>query len=205
MHLIGEPGVGILIFLLLTLQGGAMLVCTGRFLQFKAEGPMIVRIENCVNTAILILLFPVVAVLLTIGRYQTVDLTHLVVDMPGLVYGLEAGGMAFMVFGTVLIVLGFLALRKIFQPGGLAPRSEDSLVTWGIYSFVRNPLNSGVLFMTLGLAMAVQSISVLFLFAVYLILALQVLSLEEKQLSAAFGQTYRSYCQGVRRLVPFIY
>ena len=35
MHLIGEQGVGLLLFIVLTLQGVAMLVCTGRFLQIK--------------------------------------------------------------------------------------------------------------------------------------------------------------------------
>jgi hypothetical protein len=46
MHLIGEQGVGILLFVVLALQGGAMLICTRRFLQIKPEGQAIVMAEN---------------------------------------------------------------------------------------------------------------------------------------------------------------
>ena len=115
MQLVGEPGVGILLFFLMTVQGGAMLVCTGRFLQIRPQGPMIVRIENFFNTAILILFFPLVAVLLIIGRYKTIDPTHTAIAIPFLIRGLEAFGMALMIGGTALIVSGFVALRKTFQ------------------------------------------------------------------------------------------
>ena len=34
---------------------------------------------------------------------------------------------------------------------------------------------------------------------------ISVLSIEESQLSEAFGEAYRSYSREVKRLVPFIY
>jgi protein-S-isoprenylcysteine O-methyltransferase Ste14 len=205
MHLIGEQGVGIFLFVVLALQGGAMLVCTGRFLQIKPEGQGIVMAENYFNTAILILFIPLIAVSLIIGWYQILDLTHLAIAIPWLIYGLEAIGIALISCGTAMVVFGFLALRNTFQPGGFARRSQDPLVTWGIYSLVRNPLNTGVLSVTLGLALVVQSLFVIVLFIIYLILVLRVLSIEEIQLSLAFAEEYRSYSQKVRRLVPFIY
>ena len=205
MHLIGEQGIGVFLFAVLALQGGAMLACTGRFLQIKPEGQGIVMAENYFNTAILILFIPLIAVSLIIGWYQILDLTHLDIAIPWLVYGLEAIGIALIVCGTAMVVFGFLALRNTFQPGGFAPRSQDSLVTWGMYSFVRNPLNAGVLYLTLGLSLVVQSLFLIALSIIYLILVLRVLSLEENQLSEAFGEEYRSYSQKVSRLVPFIY
>jgi protein-S-isoprenylcysteine O-methyltransferase Ste14 len=205
MHLIGEQGVGIFLLVVLALQGGAMLVCTGRFLQIKPEGQGIVMAENYLNTAILILFIPLIAVSLIIGWYQILDLTHLATAIPWLIYGLEAIGIALIVCGTAMVVFGFLALRNTFQAGGFAPRSQDSLATRGVYSLVRNPLNAGVLSVTLGLALVVQSLFVIALFIIYLILVLRVLSVEENQLSEAFGEEYRSYSQKVRRLVPFIY
>jgi protein-S-isoprenylcysteine O-methyltransferase Ste14 len=205
MHLIGEQGVGILLFAALTAQGGAMLFCAKRFLQIKPEGPGLVIAENYFNTALLILFFPLVAVSLVLGWYQTLDLTHTAIAPHWLLYGLEAMGIALIIGGTAAVVLGFLALRTTFQPGGFAPRSQDTLVTRGIFSLVRNPLNAGVLAVTLGLALLVQSPLVFSLFIIYLILVLRVLSLEETQLSAAFGEEYQSYCQKVRRLVPYIY
>jgi protein-S-isoprenylcysteine O-methyltransferase Ste14 len=205
MHLIGEQAVGIFLFVVLALQGGAMLVYTGRFLQIKPEGQGIVMAENYCNTAILMLFIPLIAVSLIIGWYQTSDLTHVAIAVPWLIYGLEAIGIALIICGTAMVVFGFLALRNIFQPGGFAPRSQDPLVTWGIYSLVRNPLNTGVLSVTLGLALVVQSVFVIALFIIYLMLVLRVLSIEENHLSVAFAEEYRSYSQKVKRLVPLIY
>ncbi|MBN1225938.1 MAG: isoprenylcysteine carboxylmethyltransferase family protein, partial [Deltaproteobacteria bacterium] len=67
------------------------------------------------------------------------------------------------------------------------------------------PLNAGVLSVTLGLALVVQSLFVIALFIIYLMLVLRVLSIEENQLSEAFAEEYRAYSQKVKRLVPFIY
>jgi len=205
MHLMGEQVVGILLCVVLALQGGAMLVCTRRFLQIKPEGQGIVMAENYFNTALLILFIPMIAVSLITGWYQILDLTHLTISVPWLINGLEAIGIALMICGTAMVVCGFLALRNIFQPGGFAPRSQDLLVTWGIYSLVRNPLNAGVLFVTLGLALVLQSLFVIALFIIYLMLVLGVLSIEETQLYEAFAEEYRSYTRKVKRLVPFIY
>jgi len=205
MHLIGEQGVGILLFVALALQGGVMLVCTGRFLQIKPEGQGIVMAENYFNTAILVLFIPLAAVSLIIGWYQNIDLTHLPIAIPWLIYILEIIGIALIIGGTAMVVFGFLALRKTFQPGGFAPRLQDPLVTRGMYSLVRNPLNAGVLYMILGLALVVQSPFVIALAIIYLILALRVISIEETQLSDIFADEYRSYSQKVKRLIPFIY
>ena len=192
-------------FIVLALQGGAMLVWARRFLQIKPEGQGIVMAENYFNTAILILFIPLIAVSLIMGWYRTLDLTHLTIAMPWLVYAIEAIGFVLIICGTAMVVLGFLVLGNTFQPGGFGPRSQDSLITRGIYSLVRNPLNAGVLSVTLGLALVVQSFFVMALFIIYLILVLRVISIEENQLSEAFGEEYRSYSQKVKRLVPFIY
>ena len=205
MQLIGEQEVGIFLIVVLVLQGGAMLICTRRFLQIKPEGQVIIRAENYFNTAILILFIPMIAVSLIIDWYQRLDLTHLNITMPWLVYGLEGIGITLIICGTAMVLLGFMALRNTFQPGGFAPRSQDPLVTRGIYSLVRNPLNAGVLSVTLGLALMVQSLFVIALFIIYLILVIRVISKEENQLFEAFGEEYRSYSQKVRRLVPFVY
>lgn len=205
MHLIGEQGLGVFLFVVLALQGGAMLVCTGRFLQVKPEGKGIVIAENYFNTAILMLFIPFIAVSLIMGWYQILDLTRLAIAISWVIYALEAIGIASIICGTAMVVFGFLALRNMFQAGGFAPRSQDSLVTRGVYSLVRNPLNAGVLLVTLGLALVVQSLFVIALFIIYLILVLLVLSIEENQLSEAFAEEYRSYRRKVKRLVPFIY
>ena len=97
MHLLGEQEVGIFLFVVLAMQGGAMLVCTKRFLQIKPEGQGIVMAENYFNTAILILFIPLIVVSLIIGWYQTLDLTHLAIAPAWLIYGLEAIGIALII------------------------------------------------------------------------------------------------------------
>jgi protein-S-isoprenylcysteine O-methyltransferase Ste14 len=151
MNLISEPGLGIFLLVVLSLQGGVMLACTGRFPQIKPERQGIVMMENCFNTAILLLFIPLISVLLLTGYYPSLDLTRLTIGIPWLIYGLEAIGISLVLYGTALVVFGLLALRKTFQPGGFAPRSQDRLITWRIYSFVRHPLNAGVLAMGLRL------------------------------------------------------
>lgn len=205
MHLIGEQGVGIILLIVLALQGGFMLICTKRFLQIKPEGQGIVMATNYFNTAILILFIPLIAVSLIMGWYQTLDLTHWTIDKHWLIFGLEVIGIALIILGTAMVVFGFLALRKTFQPGGFAPRTQEVLITSGIYSLVRNPLNAGVLYVTLGLALVIQSFFVVALFVIYLILILRVIYIEENHLSKTFGEEYRSYSRKVRRLIPFIY
>ena len=46
MHLIGEQAIAIILFVVLTLQDGSMMICTGRFLQVKPEGKGEVMAEN---------------------------------------------------------------------------------------------------------------------------------------------------------------
>jgi Phospholipid methyltransferase len=79
------------------------------------------------------------------------------------------------------------------------------LVVRGPYSFVRNPMISGVIFILFGEALvllslpqAVWAVSFLVLNLIYIPL------LEEPQLEQRFGDSYREYCEHVRRLIPRI-
>ncbi|MFC1853123.1 methyltransferase family protein [candidate division CSSED10-310 bacterium] len=204
MHLISETGLGIILFFALGIQGIFMLACTGRFLQIKPEGQGLVKVVNCWNTLVLLFFTPVIAVLLMSDHYPALDITRIALSN-WLIYGLEILGILLIFYGTGLIVFGFLALRKQFQPGGFSPRPDDSLVTGGIFSIIQHPLYAGVLSMTLGLAFAVQSLFVLALFSIHLILNLQLLPQEEHLLEEKFGIEYQSYSQKVKRLVPYIY
>lgn len=205
MHLIGELGLGILLLVLYSSQGVLMFTCVGRLPQIRPEGQGIVMVENCYNTTILMLFYPLIIVLLLTGYYQILDPSLLTIESAWLFYSLEVIGLALILYGTTLSIFSLISLRKTFQPGGFAPRTQDRLVTRSIYSFVRHPLNAGGLAVLLGLALMVQSLFVIVLFITLLILVLPVLSIEEKQLSEAFGEEYHSYSQKVKRLVPFVY
>lgn len=78
------------------------------------------------------------------------------------------------------------------------------------FGFSRNAVNpsikcSGVLSMTFGMALMLQSLFVFALCIIYHVPVLKILSAAESQLLEAFDEEYRSYCRKVKRLVPFIY
>ena len=139
-----------------------MLICTGRFLQIKPEGKGLVMMANLWNTSVLLLFIPLVAILLISGHYLSVDVTHLKIGINGLLYMLEAVGIVMILYGSALIVFGFLSLRRNFQPSGFMPREKDKLVTSGVFSWIQHPLYAGVMGMTLGVFFAVQSLFILF-------------------------------------------
>jgi len=189
----------------MAVQGAFMLFCTGRFIQITPEGSGLVMAANLWNTLILLLFIPLVAILLISGHYLGVDLSHVAIGSHLLLLGIEAAGILLILFGTVLVVLGFLVLRKNFQPGGFVPRESDQLATSGIFSVVQHPLYGGVLSMTLGLILAVQSILLIVILCIHLFLVLKMIPLEEKQLAEKFGGPYVTYKNKVKRFIPYIY
>jgi protein-S-isoprenylcysteine O-methyltransferase Ste14 len=88
--------------------------------------------------------------------------------------------------------------------GTLAPWDPPkNLVVRGPYRWVRNPMISGVLFVLLGEAMFFRSVPVLVWFATFALLnAVYIPLIEEPDLEARFGDSYREYKRHVRRFVP---
>lgn len=112
--------------------------------------------------------------------------------------------------GVVSLALGLLLFIKSLQrfdregKGTLAPWDPPrQLVVSGVYRYVRNPMISGVLFMVLGEGLILQStphLSWALLF--FLINAIYIPLVEERQLLQRFGESYREYCRHVPRLFP---
>ncbi|NPA92916.1 MAG: isoprenylcysteine carboxylmethyltransferase family protein [Chloroflexi bacterium] len=80
----------------------------------------------------------------------------------------------------------------------------QQLVQEGPFAFSRNPLFLGGLAYYFGLALAVGSLSALFLLAIGAIgLHLYVTKVEEAELEARFGETYQAYKRRVPRWIAF--
>ena len=93
-----------------------------------------------------------------------------------------------------------LALRA-WAAGHLA--KNQRLTTGGPYAYVRNPLYLGTMLVALGLAMAARSIGWALLFAaVFLLIYLPVITLEEQHLAKLFAG-YATYAAGVPSLIPY--
>ena len=92
-----------------------------------------------------------------------------------------------------------LALRA-WAAGHLAKNQQ--LATEGPYAFTRNPLYLGTLLVAAGLAIASRSPALALLFAaVFALVYLPVIALEEQHLSALFPP-YRDYANRVPLLIP---
>jgi protein-S-isoprenylcysteine O-methyltransferase Ste14 len=103
-----------------------------------------------------------------------------------------------MAFGLPISLCG-LAIRA-WAAGHLA--KDRNLATSGPYSYVRNPLYAGTLLTALGIVIASRSATLSIIFAaVFLLVYLPVIELEEQHLRTIFPQ-YSSYAGRVRRLIP---
>jgi protein-S-isoprenylcysteine O-methyltransferase Ste14 len=111
-----------------------------------------------------------------------------------------------LVIGAILIAAGaamaIVAGRTFLQAGTTVdPRKPSlTLVTGGIFAWVRNPMYVGLLLLTAGLAIALASDwTLVLLVPVALILHFGVVTREERYLETKFGESYRVYRSKVPR------
>ena len=82
--------------------------------------------------------------------------------------------------------------------------SKGKLVTTGAYGVVRNPIYSSVTFFILPAVALLTLTWVYFIPSVFLYVGVMIfISVEEKQLTKAFGKEYEDYMASVDRLIPF--
>ncbi len=107
--------------------------------------------------------------------------------------------------GIVIIIVGilqtglwhFVGLRQIIEPENDAPKS---MITTGLYGWVRNPLyTGGLLLIWLMPAMTVNLLTLLLILTIYLLLGAK---LEERRFIHEFGEQYREYQQRVPMFLP---
>ncbi len=79
------------------------------------------------------------------------------------------------------------------------------MVVQGVYRFVRHPMYSAALCISLGLALLIQSVAFFGVFAVYMVLILRLVPAEEAELRKAYGAEYAEYARKTSKLLPAIY
>lgn len=112
---------------------------------------------------------------------------------------------------AVLVIWGIVLLRRFgrSRPAtGGAPEFEwentASLVTTGIYRYIRHPMYSSLLFLTWGTLLKSVSASTLALAVMATIALAATARIEEREDVARFGEDYRQYMKRTRRFVPFL-
>jgi protein-S-isoprenylcysteine O-methyltransferase Ste14 len=113
--------------------------------------------------------------------------------------------------GVVLFVLGgVLRLWPVFALGNrfsglVAIQKGHTLLTTGIYRYIRNPSYLGMLVGVLGWALTFRSTLGVFIAALFLIPLISRINAEENLLSAQFGSEYENYRARSWRLIPGVY
>jgi protein-S-isoprenylcysteine O-methyltransferase Ste14 len=149
---------------------------------------------------------PLAAILLIARRLATIDPTHLTIDAPSVLMVLEISGLMLYMIGFLLMAWALITIGSNYQLGGSAPRFEDKMVVSGPYRLVRHPMYTAALTISFGLTCLTQSWAFLCVFCVYLVLILLLIPMEEDGLRKSYGgESYRTYRQKTRKLIPLIY
>ncbi len=116
-----------------------------------------------------------------------------------------------LVVSAVVAVWGVILLRRF---GGSRPTAKgspvfewentSSLVTSGVYRYIRHPMYSSLLFLTWGALLKAVSVTTFALAVITSIALAATAKVEEKENVARFGQEYRDYMARTRRFVPFL-
>jgi protein-S-isoprenylcysteine O-methyltransferase Ste14 len=112
--------------------------------------------------------------------------------------------------GIVLLVIGipmvFWTITKFLRTKGtpIPFNPPPKLVVNGLYRVVRNPMHLGWTVTLIGLALLMQSFTLLVIFIPLFILVhvVYLKSIEEKELEKKFGQAYLDYRRRVPMFIP---
>lgn len=125
------------------------------------------------------------------------------IDSAELLYIRWGGGVILGLAALVLLAKGLLDLGQQLTPLPY-PKADGELVQSGIYSIVRHPLYSGVIFAALSWAIFQVSLSHLIAAAVLLIFLDANASREEAWIVQKYPN-YSEYRLAVKKLVPWLY
>lgn len=204
MHLLGQRLLGTIVLVLLGLLVIAKRAATGNIIRDTPSGGFLLWVVHLFNLCFLLVVNPVAGILLVAGRFEEADVTRLSLPSPAVI-AFEGAGIALSLLGYVLMAWALATLRRNYQVGGSVPRPADHLVAQGPYAIVRHPMYTAALCISLGLALATQSLALLTVTVLYLVLIVPLMPFEEEGLRRAYGNEYERYARGRRRLVPFVY
>ena len=83
-------------------------------------------------------------------------------------------------------------------------KQDHELITRGPYKLIRHPIYTGMLIGFLGTALAITELRALVAFVLIFLSLWYKLRLEEKWMSAQFGQTYADYARHTAALIPWL-
>jgi protein-S-isoprenylcysteine O-methyltransferase Ste14 len=114
-------------------------------------------------------------------------------------------GLALLVTGIAIRWTAIYALGKYFTCTVLI-KDDHRLIKTGLYKHLRHPAYTGALIAHLGLGLSFSNwFSLTLSVAPYLIAVMYRMHVEEQALTETFGEEYRDYSRGTKRLIPKLY
>jgi protein-S-isoprenylcysteine O-methyltransferase Ste14 len=115
-------------------------------------------------------------------------------------------------FGLLIILIGFtirwmaiIQLKKAFTVD-VAIGTEQKLKTNGMYKYIRHPSYLGLLLIMIGFSICMNTIRSVIIIAIPMLLVLLYrISVEEEALIDAFGESYTSYKNRTKKIIPWVY
>ncbi|MFX1518129.1 MAG: methyltransferase family protein [Promethearchaeota archaeon] len=116
-------------------------------------------------------------------------------------------GILLMIIGSIIMLSSRYQLNKHSYGGGsLSEEKEQTLLTQGMFKYIRHPIYAGGLVITIGLELAFRSLIILSLHTlIFLVIFRDRMQREETVLLNKFGNKYQEYINRTKRLIPFIY
>lgn len=113
-------------------------------------------------------------------------------------------GLILFVAGLTIALVAVFTLRR-FYLSTLVIVEDHQLITHGIYRHTRHPVYLGVLIAIMGAPVYAPSLYGFLVLSLLIPIVLNRIRMEEELLTEEFGDTYRTYQETTRKLVPFIY
>ena len=116
-------------------------------------------------------------------------------------------GIVVMIGGSIIMLSSRYQLNKHSYGGGsLSEEKEQTLLTGGMFRYIRHPIYLGGLIITIGLELAFRCLIILSLHTLTFILIFRDrMQREETVLLDKFGDEYQEYINKTKRLIPYIY
>ncbi|MFO7766689.1 MAG: methyltransferase [Pelovirga sp.] len=116
-----------------------------------------------------------------------------------------------MVLSAVLVVWAFMAMRR---EGRVSRHREDdtllsfekttTLVTVGIFRYIRHPMYTSLLCLLWGVLLRNVEPALLLVALIGTLMCVVAALIEERENLAYFGETYRQYMRRSKRFIPFL-
>lgn len=112
-------------------------------------------------------------------------------------------GLLLSIIGIALIIISSITLKQNLTPFP-SPKASSTLITTGVYKYIRHPIYTGILFTTAGYGVYSANTLRLLVFITLLILFISKAAYEETMLLKKFPQ-YKSYKTRTAAIFPGLY